>query len=132
MTKKKTEAKSKRPAAKTKSTVTKKKTSNANKQARIKNSQTREHTKLLPLGAVDEYKVNLLPLGDLDQITEDIKSAMELFQEISKHNLTSLQRRRKRGAGIRNYGFIEKWRIWRKRTLSTPSFLTRMICVTQS
>jgi len=33
---------------------------------------------------------------------------MELFQEISEHNLTSLQRKRKRGAGIRNYGFIEK------------------------
>jgi len=108
MTKKKTEAKSKTTNAKTKSTITKKKTSNAKKKANIKNSQTREHTKLLPTGAVDEYKVDLLPLGDLDQISEDIKSAMELFQEISEHNLTSLQRRRKKGAGIRNYGFIEK------------------------
>jgi len=62
----------------------------------------------LPSGAVDEYNVSLLPLPDLAEIRDNIQSAMEDFQDIANNNLTPVQRRRKIGAGIRNYGFMEK------------------------
>jgi hypothetical protein len=62
----------------------------------------------LPSGVVDEYRVDLLPLPALGEIQSDIQKAMEDFQEIADNNLTPIQRRRKIGAGIRNYGFIEK------------------------
>jgi len=91
-----------------KKTVQTKKTTAAKKKANLKTKQVREHKKLLPSGAVDEYRVDLLPLGDMEQINEDIDSAMKLFTDIAENNMTDAQRRRKRGAGIRNYGFIEK------------------------
>ena len=62
----------------------------------------------MPSGAVDEYNVSLLPLPDLAEIRDNIQSAMEDFQDIANNNLTPVQRRRKIGAGIRNYGFMEK------------------------
>jgi len=64
--------------------------------------------KLLPSGVVDEYKVDFLPIGEIDQIREYIQDAWDLFTEIADNNLTPIQRRRKIGAGVRNYGFIEK------------------------
>jgi len=70
---------------------------------------TASDTKHKPhMGTVDEFKVNLLPLGDMEKIIEEIRSAMETFLDIAENNLTDAQRRRKIGAGVRNYGFIEK------------------------
>jgi len=62
----------------------------------------------LPSGVVDEYKVDLLPLPALEEIQSAVQTAMEDFQDIANNNLTPLQRSRKIGAGIRNYGFMEK------------------------
>jgi len=64
--------------------------------------------KYLSSGIIDEYRVGLLPLPKLGEIRELIEKAMEDFQDIANNNLTPIQRRRKIGAGIRNYGFMEK------------------------
>ena len=64
--------------------------------------------KYLPSGAIDEYRVELLSLPQLAEIKDAIQTAMEDFQELADNNLSTLQRRRKIGAGVRNYGFIEK------------------------
>jgi len=64
--------------------------------------------KLLPSGAIDEYRVELLPLPELAEIKDQIQSAMDDFRTMADNNLTPIQRRRKIGTGIRNYGFIEK------------------------
>jgi len=122
MTKKKPEPKKKTANTKKKTTNVKKKAVPQKKsvtQAQKKMSNEEKHLalaakhgtdakKLLPSGVVDEYKVDLLPIGDLDQIREYIQDAWDLFTEIADNNLTSIQRRRKIGAGVRNYGFIEK------------------------
>jgi hypothetical protein len=44
----------------------------------------------------------------MEIIMTEINSCMREFQQWSENNLTLVQRRRKIGAGIRNYGFIEK------------------------
>jgi hypothetical protein len=64
--------------------------------------------KYLPSGAIDEYRVELLSLPKLAEIKEAIQTAMEDFQDLADNNLSTIQRRRKIGAGVRNYGFIEK------------------------
>jgi hypothetical protein len=81
---------------------------NMNDHAALAAKHGTDAVKLLPSGVVDEYKVDFLPIGDIDQIREYIQDAMELFTEIANNNLTQIQRRRKIGAGVRNYGFIEK------------------------
>ena len=98
----------KKAAAKSKSTAAKSRQANARKKADTKSSRAKEHVKLLPSGAVDEYRVDSLPWASIDKIKVNLDEAMETFRRISEQNLTRLQRRRKKGAGIRNYGFIEK------------------------
>jgi len=39
---------------------------------------------------------------------ESINSLIDDFSDVADNNLTAIQRRRKIGAGIKNYGFIEK------------------------
>jgi len=135
-TKKASVAKNKTSSAKKKAPVTKKNASTGKnnsalsaKQARIpeRNTSIQEGNASIPIGdaplventvpvtkrkphmgTVDEYKVNLLPLGDMDKVMENIQTAMETFLDIAENNLTDAQRRRKIGAGVRNYGFIEK------------------------
>jgi hypothetical protein len=120
--KKTTTAKKKPTSAKKKTASVKKKTPTVKKiapQAGNQSSNEEKHLalaekhgtdakKLLPSGVVDEYRVALLPLPKLADIKSAIQDAMEDFQDIADNNLTPIQRRRKIGAGIRNYGFIEK------------------------
>jgi len=108
-TKKKTSVSKKKPPTKKKSApAAGKQSTNEEKHLALVAKHGTEAKKLLPSGVVDEYRVELLPLPQLEKIKEDIQSAMEDFQDIANNNLTPIQRRRKIGAGVRNYGFIEK------------------------
>jgi len=53
-------------------------------------------------------RVELLPPQLIEDTIESLRNLMDDFSEITRNNLTALQRRRKIGAGIRNYGFIDK------------------------
>jgi len=55
-----------------------------------------------------EPHINLLPQHFMNEILETITTLMGDFQQVSENSLIVTQRRRKIGAGIRNYGFIEK------------------------
>jgi hypothetical protein len=44
----------------------------------------------------------------MEDTIEGITSLMDDFEDVAGNNLSAIQRRRKIGAGIRNYGFIEK------------------------
>jgi hypothetical protein len=57
---------------------------------------------------INEQAIALLPPGLLDGVKQGIITLMDTFSEVSQTYLNKLQRRRKIGAGIRNYGFIEK------------------------
>jgi len=57
---------------------------------------------------INEQAIALLPPALLDGIIHGVTSLMDDFSEVSQNYLNKLQRRRKIGAGIRNYGFIEK------------------------
>jgi len=106
--KKKPVSKKKPPAKKKSAPAVSKQATNEEKHLALVAKHGTDARKLLPSGAVDEYNVGLLPLPQLEKIKEDIQSAMEDFQDIADNNLTPIQRRRKIGAGIRNYGFMEK------------------------
>jgi len=113
--KKAASAKKKAPAVKKSASVNKNKahiparnTSTPAENAQLAENVLPEAQHKLHMGIMDEYKVNLLPLGDMEKIIEEIRSAMETFLDLAENNLTDLQRRRKIGAGVRNYGFIEK------------------------
>jgi len=108
MTNKKPESKNNPTSAKDKAQASNRKANNTTDKTALAANSGRNEKKLLPSGVVDEYKVDLLPLGDLEQIREYIQDAWDLFTKIADNNLTPVQRRRKIGAGVRNYGFIEK------------------------
>jgi hypothetical protein len=55
-----------------------------------------------------EQQVALLPVNLFEDTIEGLTSLMEDFREVADNNLRAIERRRKIGAGIRNYGFIEK------------------------
>ena len=57
---------------------------------------------------IDGQQIDLLPNGLMQDTILNLKSLMEDFREVSENYLNRIQRRRKIGAGIRNYGFIEK------------------------
>ena len=101
-------AKKKAPPKKKSSAAKKKRPPNPDKHLALAAKHGTDARKLLPSGAVDEYNVSLLPMLKLADIKEQIQTAMEDFQDIADNNLTPLQRSRKIGAGIRNYGFMEK------------------------
>jgi hypothetical protein len=82
-------------------TQTTKKTSAAKQQA------TPENTEQRFTSAMETY-VKLFPEADVAEIKKYIHDASELFREMSDRDLTLGQRRRKVGAGIKNYGFIVK------------------------
>jgi hypothetical protein len=58
--------------------------------------------------AVLSLRVDLLPDDLLKKTMDALKSLMDSFKNISNNNLTDTQRRRKIGAGVKNYDFIEK------------------------
>jgi len=120
VSKKKPQTAKKKTARQKKPIVKAKKQSNAKERQAEKNNPNTKDTlalierhgtdahKYLPSGVIDEYRVELLPLPALENIKEKIQSAMEDFQNLADNNLSTIQRRRKIGAGVRNYGFIEK------------------------
>ena len=57
---------------------------------------------------INGQQIDLLPNGLLQDTIVNLKSLMEDFRKVSENYLNRIQRRRKIGAGIRNYGFIEK------------------------
>jgi len=57
---------------------------------------------------IDQQRIDLLPQQLMEDTIEGITSIMEDFRDVSQNYLNAIQRRRKIGAGIRNYGFIEK------------------------
>ena len=60
------------------------------------------------MAAKPEDRVVPLPPAKMEQIIDIVTEYMNEFRELSENNLTLLERRRKIGAGIRNYGFIDK------------------------
>jgi len=59
-------------------------------------------------GRISGQRVDLLPPDLVAGTIEGLKNLMNGFGSVSHNNLNALQRRRKIGAGIKNYGFIEK------------------------
>jgi hypothetical protein len=55
-----------------------------------------------------EQLIPLLPASDMEDIIGGVKSNMSDFEDITKSNLTTAQRRRKIGPGTQNYGFVDK------------------------
>jgi hypothetical protein len=55
-----------------------------------------------------EELIAALPATKMEQIVDVVSEYMNEFKELSEDKLTPDQRRRKVGAGIRNYGFIDK------------------------
>jgi len=122
MAKKKTATAKKPTAAKKKTTSTPKKAAVAKKKPAPAKKATKPAAKKTPVAkkTVDTASVNLpdsgthekniqmLPPNVMNGIKGNITHLIAEFQKISDNNLTALQRRRKIGAGIRNYGFIDK------------------------
>jgi hypothetical protein len=103
-TSKKTTAPAKKTATAQKKTSSK--TTTAKKSPIIKKTATipvKQANTLLP-----ETNVSLINPGEMSRIKGQIERLMSEFRNISDNNLTLAQRRRKIGAGIRNYGFIDK------------------------
>lgn len=115
-------AKKKPTTAKKKTTAAKKKPSTARKTAtaakaapKAAQTQAALSTELAAaprdiqaLSATHEKQIALLPPQFMDETLSRVNVLMEDFLHFSENNLTIAQRRRKIGAGIRNYGFIEK------------------------
>ena len=55
-----------------------------------------------------EQRIDLLPPSLITDTKESLKNLMDDFRDVTQNYLNTIQRRRKIGAGIRNYGFIEK------------------------
>jgi len=58
--------------------------------------------------AIEEQRVELLPSQLIEDTLESLQNLMADFEDVSRNNLNLIQRRRKIGAGIKNYGYIEK------------------------
>jgi len=89
------------------SSNTKKKTVDVKKKERSVPAATHERITRNPDAALERH-VELLPDDMVKNTIDGIKSLMESFRNISNNNLTASQRRRKTGAGVKIYGFIEK------------------------
>ena len=114
-TKKATAAKKTSPSAKKSTTASKKQATTAKKTASVRKTQpataTKKPTAAPTIDAANgthEQNIELLPPEVMTRIKNELQVLMGDFKNISENNLTSLQRRRKIGAGIRNYGFIDK------------------------
>jgi len=122
MAKKKTVAKKKPAASAKKTTVAKKKpaapakkTTSAQKKPAASAKKTtvaKKSAAVVPANIADngmhEKNIQVLSPHFMDKLKGQIYELMNDFQKMSDNNLTALQRRRKIGAGIRNYGFIDK------------------------
>jgi hypothetical protein len=106
--KKQTVSKKKTISAKKKPVSAKSKPLSAKKKpAAIRNASTPAPANERNTGT-HEQNIPLLPVNTMEDITEGTRSEMKDFEDITRNNLTALQRKRKIGAGTRNYGFIDK------------------------
>ena len=113
--KKPTTAKKKPTAAKKKTTTAQGRLKSAGLTAAAELNQARKPIDfknappdIQALVETHEPHINLLSPHYMAMLLEDVQSLMNDFLAVSENNLTATQRRRKFGAGIRNYGFIEK------------------------
>jgi hypothetical protein len=115
MATKKTDTGKKATSAAKKTTYNTKKASDStrNPPPNAKNASVAQDLATMPdeiktLAATHEAGVKSLPTALMTKIMTDVTDLMYQFQVASDNNLTQTQRRRKIGAGVRNYGFIEK------------------------
>jgi hypothetical protein len=59
-------------------------------------------------GTIAMHSIEQLPVSAVNSINNDITALKAVCQDILNDNLNATQRKRKIGAGIRNYGFIDK------------------------
>jgi hypothetical protein len=72
----------------------------------VKNEQ---ETRVKPANsALNNHSIPLLPQNTMDDIIESVKSNYDDYIDIADSVLTDSQRKRKVGAGNKNYGFIDK------------------------
>jgi len=87
--------------------MTKKKNDSEKKAANAtKNERTATAERIAE--SIKEQRIDLLPNQLMEDTVESLENLMEDFRDISENYLNKIQRRRKIGAGIKNYGFIEK------------------------
>jgi hypothetical protein len=80
----------------------------AKKQATVAKKQPTAAKKKASSPPPQEEIIIALPPSKMAQIIEVVDEYMNEFRELSENNLTAMERRRKIGAGIKNYGFIDK------------------------
>jgi hypothetical protein len=80
----------------------------AKKQATVAKKQPAAAKKKAASPSQQDDSVIALSPSKMAQIIEVVDEYMNEFRGLSENNLTSMERRRKIGAGIRNYGFIDK------------------------
>ena len=108
MATKKTTAK-KKPASSSRKTAAKKKPPISERERpRTTFDFSKAPPEIQELTTFHEPHISLFPAQSMEVIMTEVNACMREFQEWSENNLTLVQRRRKIGAGIRNYGFIEK------------------------
>jgi hypothetical protein len=111
MAKKKTVSKKKPSTAKKKPAPASKKTSSNRKTPSVRKTASVREThapQVLANNGIHQKDIALLPPEQMNGIKLNIENEMAQFKSFADNNLTSLQRRRKIGAGVRNYGFIDK------------------------
>jgi hypothetical protein len=64
--------------------------------------------KTQPKGTQQEQFVQAFPPGEIKNMKTFIQETMDEFKQLADNNMTASERRRKVGAGVRNYGFIDK------------------------
>ncbi|MDR0443762.1 MAG: hypothetical protein LBH44_10170 [Treponema sp.] len=111
--KKKTVTKKKAATTRKKSTVSKRKTTPAKKKtSSVKKTPMSNQRFAVPANVanngIHQQNIALLPSGLMEDAMTAVESNMNDFVDIADNNLTSLQRKRKIGPGVRNYGFIDK------------------------
>jgi hypothetical protein len=108
---------SKKPVTAKKKTSTNVKSAAARKKPASKNTASKKTTSKKTQSPVPVTQINtgahernipLLPPEQMNGIKLNIENEMQQFKGFADNNLTPLQRRRKIGAGTRNYGFIDK------------------------
>ena len=108
MATKKTDTGKKETAGKKKATSAAKKTTPNTKNAIEAQDLATMPDEIKTLAATHEPSVKSVPTNLVYKILSDVTDLMNEFQAFSDNNLTQEQLRRKIGAGVRNYGFIEK------------------------
>jgi hypothetical protein len=78
------------------------------KKATVAKKKEKVEPVMQTVGVFHQQNIELLPPQVMDTVKAQIEMLMNEFQNISDNNLISLQRRRKIGTGIRNYGFIDE------------------------